>query len=810
MNDLKFALRQLLKNPGFTAVAVLTLALGIGATTAIFSVIHGVLISPYPYAAPEKIWAPGLSSASGPQEMRTIRKDEFDALAALPAFADLMGTSPGSALLTGEHPVQNLTAPRLTRTSFQFLGVTPVLGRTFGPGDFSPSGEPQPVTVISHRLWQKLFSGDVGVLGKQLRLDDRLHSIIGVMPPRFGWWTSDGLWLPLPDVHGATEYIFPIVRLAPGMDPSVARQQLQSLYDTFSKTHPDRFPKEKFEARLTNYLDMTSASGEMQNTLQLLFGAVGLLLLIACANIANLQLARASARVREMAVRLALGAKRARLVRQLLTESVLLAALGGVAGLALAVAITKLMVVLMPGFNVPNEARIEVNGPVLGFCLAVSLVTGVLFGLFPALQSTRPDLAGTLKDERASGGTGRGGWFRSSLIVAEVALSVVLLVCAGLTVRSFLGLQMRDPGFRPENVVVADVPLPAARYPTLERRNRFALELLERVQNLPGVEAAAIANGGTPFGGPRSGYSIQGQKGPEANPLTVVLASDGYFKTLGIGLRRGRLLESDDLRRSDRVCVINEAAAKLWPAGEDPLGRPLRVDLLAGTPGGNVFFATNGGPELTVVGICADTLNDGLARDTQPAAFIPFTLVAPSGRTLAFRTRLDPAVLFKTIREQVHSLDASMPLGTHRTLDEAMAEQTSQPRFTMTLFSLFATAGLTLAGVGLFSVLSYLVTRRTREIGVRMALGAQRSDVLGLVFKEGGRWVALGLLIGLVASVAATRLLGSQVSLHGVGTFDPLSLVAVAIVLAAIALLACWLPARRAARVEPMVALRSE
>ncbi len=809
MNDFRFALRQLLKNPGFAAVAVLTLALGIGATTAIFSVVYGVLINPYPYAHPETIWAPGLQSAGGQQTMRPYRKDEFDAMASLPGVADMMGTSPGSALLTGEFAAENLTTPRLTPNAFQFLGVAPVVGRFFGPGDFSPSGEPQPVTVITFKLWQRLFAGDPKALGRTLRLDDRTYTIIGVMPARFGWWTSDGCWLPFDRTAGDPRRLFPIARLKPDANAAIVRQQLASLYVGLAQANPDGFPKEKFEATLTNYLDITSASGEMEHTLQLLFGAVAFLLLIACANIANLQLARATGRAKEMAIRLAIGAGRGRLVRQLLTESVLLSGLGGVLGLALGVAITRLMVVLMPSFNVPNEARIEVNGYVLLFCITVSLVTGILFGLVPALQSTRPNLSGALKNERSAEGVAKGGAFRSTLVVVEMALSVVLLISAGLTIRSFLALQQVDPGFQPENLVTADVMLPRSHYTTIEQHNRFAEELLERVERLPGVQAVAIGNGGTPFGGPPSGYSINGQPGADSLPITLNLVSANYLKTLGVMLRRGRMLTPDELRRGDRFTVINEAASKLWPAGVDPLGQQISLDLLKNLPN-SVLFLTNISPVLTVVGICADTRNNGLTRETQPTALIPFTLVAPGGRTLAIRSHGEPAAIFNALRREVTAMDSQLPVANTRTIEESMKDQTAQPRFTMALFSLFAVVGLALATVGLFSVLSYLVSRRTREIGIRMALGAQRHQVLGLVLKDGGRLAGLGILIGIIASLGVARFVGSQVDLYHVKAIDPVSFVTVIVVLGTVALLACWLPARRAASVNPNEALRSE
>ena len=568
--DLRFGARQLCKNPGFTAVAVLTLALGIGATTAIFSVIYGVLINPYPYSHPEQIWAPGLQSANNRQIMRSFRQDEFNAMASLSGFADMMGTTPGGSLLTGEFAPENITTPRVTSNAFHFIGVSPVLGRTFGPGDFSTSGVPQPVTVITFNLWQRLFGGDPNVIGKTLRFDDQVYSIVGVMPSHFGWWTIDGAWLPLYNAPSDPGRIFPIGRLKPGIAAPTVREQLQSLDVELAKANPAGFPKETFQATLTNYLDITVASGTMQNALRLLFGAVTFLLLIACANIANLQLARATGRTREMAIRMAIGAGRGRLLRQLLTESILLSGLGCVLGLAFTVAITRLMVALMPGYYVPAEARIEVNGHVLLFSVSMAVLAGILFGLVPALQTTRPDVAGAMKDERSSSVPVRAGAFRSTLIVVEMALSVILLICAGLTIRSFLALQNVDPGFRPENVVTADVMLPQSRYKTLDERNRFAQELLERVEKIPGVQSANIGNGGTPFGGPNSAYSIDGQPGPDSKPLMINLISPDYFKTMGITLRRGRSLEAANIQRGDRIAVINETAAKLWPTGRGP------------------------------------------------------------------------------------------------------------------------------------------------------------------------------------------------------------------------------------------------
>lgn len=810
MSDFKLAWRQLRKHPSFSAVAVLTLALGIGASTALFSVVHGVLISPYPYARPGEIWAPGVVSASGEQRMRSYRLEEFLEMSALPVFADVMATAPGNALLTGEYAPETLRAIRVSGNAFNFLGVPPVLGRTLQSSDIGSTGEPEPVVVLSFRRWQRLFRGNPDALGKTLRLDDQPHTIVGVMPPRFGWWTDDGVWLPLGTHRAENPSVFPIARLEPGLSATVAAEQLDRLFHEFARVNPSGFPKDEFVARLTNYLDITAASGTMQRSLQLLLGAVGLLLLIACANVANLQLARGTARAREIAVRLAIGARRGQIVRQLLTESVLLSVAGGALGLLFAYVLTDLTVNLMPGFYVPNESRIEINRPVLCFGAVVSVLTGILFGLAPALQVSRPDLVGALKEGGRDAGPAPGGRMRASLVVAEVALSMILLVSAGLTIRSLTALQRVDLGFRPENVMTVDLPLAPKRYATWEQRNRFAAELLERVQHLPGVRAAAIGNGGLPFGGPPSTYAIDGEAGSEGQRIMLQLVSGDYLRVAGVPLRRGRMLTAPEVDAADRVAVINESAAKLWPAGEDPVGRTLRLDSLQRLGSPTVLIPTNALPEVTVVGIMADTRNDGVQSEPRPAALVPYTLVAPPTRTLAVRSDGDPKALLGAIQAQVRELDAEQPVNAPTTFQERLGIQTAQPRFTSALFTLFAGLGLALAAAGIYSVLTYLVARRTREMGVRMALGARRGDVVRLVLRDGSKLTGLGLLIGLLGSLGVAQLLRSQLGLFRVSAVDPIAFVGVALLLAAVATLACLVPARRAAGVAPMEALRSE
>jgi predicted permease len=498
-------------------------------------------------------------------------------------------------------------------------------------------------------------------------------------------------------------------------------------------------------------------------------------------------------------------------VRQLLTESVLLSVLGGALGLGLSVALTRLLVALMPDFYVPNEARIEINGYVLLFCLVTAMLTGIIFGLVPALHSSRMNLADALKEEGKGHSSGHGGFFRSSLVVAEVAFSVVLLISAALTIRSFVALLHVNPGFRVDHVVVANLTRPAARYPTLARRNQFDRELLERIQHLPGVEAAEMGNGGAPFGGANSTYSIDGRVGASPRNIELNLVSPDYLKAMGISLLQGRMLDSDDVSGGRHFAVINQAAAKLWPAGQDPIGREIQADLMDGKKfPSSVFSPPNPAVNFTVVGICGNTRNNGLTAEPLPTVFIPYSLLSPPERVLIIRTGGEVSGLLNAVRSEVRSMDPQLALADAGTFEEAISSETVQPRFTMVLFSLFGGLGLALAVAGIYCVLSYLVSQRTREIGVRIALGAQRWDVLRLVASDGGQLVILGLLLGLLGGIGAARVLASQLELFHVGAGDLISFLGVVSLLAIVGALACWLPARRAANLDPMQALRHE
>jgi putative ABC transport system permease protein len=808
--DIGYAVRVLRKNSGQTLVALISLALGIGATTAIFSVIYGVLISPYPYGRPNLIWAPLISDLARPQgggfsghQMR-----DYVELKRLPALADTMATRPEGRVLTGDHTPENFSAINVTANAFQFLEVPPLLGRTIEPSDIRSDGQPEPVIVLTVKAWQRLFDGSPSALGKKLVLNDQPFTVIGVMPSRFGWWTDDGGWIVLPEDARDTRNVFAIMRLKAGISPKVAEDQLQALHLRLAKERPNDFPKAGFTTSLQNYLDITTASGAMQSSLRLLFGAVGLLLLIACANVANLQLARATARAHEVAVRMSVGAGRSRLVRQLLTESVVLAAVGGVLGVLFAFGITKAIVALIPDSYVPNEARITINLYALLFCGCVSVATGILFGLVPALKCSRPDLVDALKDSgRSLSGAAQGNRTRSILVVAEVTLAVVLLIAASLTIRGFFELQNRDTGFQPNHVLVVNLQLSPNRYSTYDQRVSFAERLLASAHELPDVQAAAIGNGGLPFGGPRSNYSIEGQPQPNPTDIQLGLISAEYPLTMSVPLRAGRNLEAREVSRAEPVALVNEAASKLWPAGTSPIGGRIRVSLLEKPPANAPGPAHTSGV-VTVVGIIADTRNEGLSNPPAPALYVPYTLVAPTGRTLAIKTGGNPRLLLNGLRERLKEIDPAQPMSRALTLEEIVGANIVQPRFNMALFTFFALLGLGLAAVGIYSLLSYSVGQRTREIGIRMALGARGGDVLGMILGMGGRLVLTGLILGVAVSVILVRALKSQVFQVPETDFVALS-VAVA-VLGVAALIACIVPAGRAARLDPMSALRHE
>jgi putative ABC transport system permease protein len=809
--DVRYALRGFRKNPGFTAVALLSLMLGIGTSIALFSVVYGVLIAPYPYAKPNEIWAPAVVGPNDPVRMwHQYPLREMVEMQKLPAFADVMATIPKSVVLSGGTNPEGFYGVYLTGNGFNFIGVKPLIGRTIQPFDIHPSGEPDAVVVLTYQFWQRYFSGDSHAIGEKITLNDLPYTIIGIMPPRFGWWTNEAFWLPMPMNLADDTSVNVIMRLRPGITKEVAEQQLHQLNVRLAAEQPQEFPKGQLRTVLLNYMDITQASGQMRSSLHLLFAAVGLLLLISCVNVANLQLARTTTRAREIAMRLAIGAGRGRLVRQLLTESVMLSVLGGVLGVLFAIAATRVIVILIPPDYVPNEARITINGYVLLFSLAISMLTGILFGLAPALRSSRPDLVETLKDG-GNGATGstRAQTIRSWLVVAEISLSVMLLAGASLAIRNFTQLLNTDLGFQPERVLHMRLTLPPKQYNTFEQRNLFDQNLLASIINVPGIEAAALGNGGMPYSGWESSYALDGRKPlSDDQKLVVSLVSEKYPQTMGIPLKRGREFTEAEIENVSHVALINESAAELWPAGVDPIGRHLRLDALDKPLPPSVLRPAGNNSDLMIVGVIGDIKNSGMADATRPAVYLPYMMIAPPDRQIIVRTAGPPLAMVSAVREKVRALDKNLPLGRPVTLDEVLGEETQQPRFNMALFSGFAALGLTLAAIGIYSVISYTVTQRVHEIGVRMALGAKRGDILKLVLLMVAKVAGLGLAIGLCGSILLERMVRFEV--FAKTSFDFASLAAVILTLSAVALLAAWMPASRAGKLDPVTALRHE
>jgi putative ABC transport system permease protein len=802
--DLGFALRSLLKAPGFTGVAVLTIALGIGVTTSLFSVIYGVLLDPYPYAKSGEIWAPEVTDQKT-NRPTGLRMTDYLEMSRLPGVASAMATTYSSVTLSGGMNPEIVTAPLVTGTAFEFLGVAPVLGRGLMPADIQPNGEPEAVTVLSFKFWQSRFNGDPGVVGRTVVLDDKPHVVVGVMPPRFGWYTNDGLWLPLSTLD-ANRGVRPIVRLKPGVSAEVADQQLIALMQEQARQTPGRFPKDGFTTRFNNYLNVTVASGDMRSSLIVLLCAVGFLLLIVCTNVANLQLARGVGRSREMAVRLALGAGRGRLVRQLLTESIALSVWGGLLGLLIAYGLTQIIVALMPENYVPNEARVTLNRWVLGFSAALAMLTGVLSGLVPGWQCTKPDVNEALKDGGQGAGVGshRGNRIRNSLVVVEVALSVILLVGASLAMLSFIKLQRTDYGVETERMLMLRVPLAAKRYPAFEQRIGFARDFVERIRALPGVAHATV---GLPPGFEAgSGVTVPGQPKPN-DGLSLNYVDADYLATYGIALKAGRGLTEQDVTRGERVALISESVAKLWVNGESPLGRTIAVDALVGG-GANNLPREGAMKEVTVVGIVADAHTRGRQQPAPATVFVPYTLRAPTQRAFVVRTLMEPAGLLSAMRAELRALDKEQPMLQPVTFDEIVEQQVKQPRFNMALFGGLAGIALVLAAAGIYGVLSYAVAQRSREIGLRMALGADRAAVLRLFLKLGGRLLVIGLVTGVAISLGLAKIVSSRV--FGGPLLDPWAFAIAVLLLSATALLACYVPARRATKVDPMVALRAE
>jgi predicted permease len=799
--DLRFGARNLAASPGFTVLAVTSLALGIMATTAMYSVVHAVVLDPFPYRDVQDLMSVRVAEVDGPGGRTGYSIDQFLEIAERNTIFDgVIASTISDVVWTSGGEPQRLRGNHVTTNTFDVLGVPPLLGRAAGAGDGVP-GAP-PVVVLGYRFWQRQLGGDPGVVGRELRLNGVVRTVVGVMPRRFMWRGAD-VYLPTVFARGRTvddvRFVHLLGRLRPGVTDARAEVDLGGIVADLQKREPALFP-EQWRVSLLSFEETFPSA--IRQTLWILFGAVGLLLLIACVNVSNLLLSRATARQREMAVRAALGAGRGRLVRQLLTESLLLALAGGALGVLLAQGALRAMIALVPPDTIPDEAEIAINTAVLAFTVVVSVLTAVVFGLAPAWQSSKTQLSDTLKESgrTVSGGVGQAV-VRNGLVVAEVALSVMLLVGATLMMRTVLALQDVELGIRTDRLLTMRIPLPAQRYPDAARRAAFFRELLPRVAALPGVAAAALNTGLHPLGNWNMPVEVAGVAA-DARPVVVHQVSADYTKALGIPLRSGRLFDAAEVERGRRLALVNQAFARRYAAGKGAAGLVVHLPRLQSAP----FEVAD--PSFEVVGVVEDTLNRGFTDEIRPEVYVPYTVAAAADR-LAVLTTVEPASLVNAVRGQVHALDREQPVSDVRTMEAWLQSSVfAGPRFSLVLFGVFAALGLCLAVVGVYGVVSHAVARRTQEIGVRMALGASSRRIAGMVVGSGLRLVGAGVVLGLLGSAAAARALRQLI--WNVSPFDPLSFALVAAVLVVVGVQACLRPALRASRVDPVTALRYE
>ena len=806
-HDVRYGLRSIAAQPGFTALAIVTLALGIGAATTIFSVIQNVLLDPFPYRNADRVIAIRIHDATNPQPFGrpVLRTPEFlDYVEQTRVIEDAIGGISSDVLMTVNGGTEQVNGGAVTPNMFEFLGVSPLLGRALNAADGEP-GAP-PVAVMAHKMWVKYFSGDPAIVGQVLTLNGIPRTVVGVMPNRFTKLAAD-IYVPVKLTRADAEiqdryYVFQ-ARLKPGVTIAQATADLDAVAHRVAKTYPQNYPP-KFNLIVVPWVD--SIVGEFRTTLYIMSAAVALLLLIACFNVAIMLLARATARGREMAVRASLGASRSRLVGQLLIESVMLATAGAALGCLFAWIGIKGVVPLIPEGMIPREVVIGLNPKVLAFSLAAAIGTVLLFGLAPAIQAARRDIVQPLRQTGKGTSSSSGGGLRNGLIITEIALSLVLLAGAGILIRSFVKLQQVDLGMNPDNIVVARLPFPPGdRYKAAVEVQQFFEELLPRLERLPGVIAAAETTTLPPYGGVGTEIEIPGRTHAEKWNGQVQLVSEGYAQTLGLRLLRGRMLTKTEVSGARKVAVVNQTLVTRYFGGEDPIGRDIQLLVFKGIPDGAVPD-----PTFQIVGVIADVKNSGVQDPPEPEAMVPHTLVGRVFmRGVLIRTAADPGGLLNSVRREVWAVDRGMAITDSGTLDSYLQRFTyAAPRFSLTLVSVFAGVGLVLVVIGVYSVVGYSVSRQTHEIGIRMALGAQRRDVLLLVVRLTLTLVGIGIAIGLAGSVAVSRVLANQI--WGVSPRDPVALGSVAAGMLLAALVACYVPARRAMKVDPIIALRQE
>ena len=806
LQDLRYSARQLIKCAGFTLTAVLSLALGIGAATAVFSVIYAALVNPYPYPAADRIVRLTVDSKAGSGDPVVLNGAEIQTLRQSPVVKSVLTMDYKALMLTGQDLPENVNAVSLISNAFQDLGVPPLLGRGIWPSDAVDGQEPQPVVLLSYKFWRRHYLSNPDVLGHTLQLDHKNFKIVGVAAPRFAWGDGD-VYLPLKLMRdpGRTSVINLLLR--PGVSPAAADAALQPLVEQFASYMPNDFP-DVFKVHVQGLNDwVVSALG---GTLYLLFGAVMLLLAIGCGNVSILLLARGTARQHELAVRTAIGAGRLRIIRQLLIDSLLLAAIGAALGVLTSYGALAVIQSLLPRSSFASEVSIGINLPVLVFSVTVALGTGVLFGLWPALQLSRTQIGQIMQSgTRRVAGSVRGRRTHSMLIAAQVALTLLLLAAAGSSMKGFAQLIHQPLGFDPHNVMAIGIPLREDSYRTWPARVAYFEQLRGKVAETSGVTTAAISTDATP---PRNGwimgFEILGK--PVANPPmgSINLTSPDYFSVLCIPLLQGRIWSDAENSRGAHVAVINRTLAQRYFPNGDAIGHSVKMPGLEGNPATVLSPPHIGSSWLQIVGIVDDARNDGLRTVARPAVFVPYTFSMGESTEILVRSEVPPLTLLHTVREQLREINPDQPtfagdLETRLTYEP----EWQQEHIAAWIFGAFAWLALALAAIGLHSVASYTVAQRTNEFGIRLALGAQRGDLLRIVFRSALGSMGAGILAGVALSLALSQIIAKWAQGNA---RDPVILLAGTIILSLVSGLACAIPARRASKVDPLVALRCE
>lgn len=806
--DVVLGLRRLRRDPGFAMIAILTLALGIGANAAIFSVLSAVLLRPLPYAEPDRVMSVWVS-IRGAEQPWLSAPEVLDYQKGTPAFAAIAAYHATSENITGEGAPERVAVSQVTRNMFDALGLEPLLGRRFTAEEDAPNG--RRVVAIGYDMWRQRYNGDPAVLGRTIRVNGAPATVVAVLPKdaqlpmEFRGDPRSALWMPLAlnlDSLGnyGSRHLYGVARLAPGATVETANAQLAAVVSSWE------FLPEAFKFAVTLIPVEQLVFGKVRLLLYVLLGAVGFVLLIACANVANLLLARADDRRREIAVRTSLGAGRTRLLTQLITESMIIALAGGLAGIGLAFAGVEGLVALRP-VGIPRIDSAAVDGTVLLATLGLTILTGLIFGVGPAMQLVRSTsgrgsgLVDTLKEGGRAGTAGRNRQqFRRLLVVSEIALSVVLLIGATLMIRSFIQLQRIDLGYSADNVLTLRLSLPSATYDSPESIVRYYAEVQRRMEALPGVHSAGLVRV-LPLtaGTGQASIAIEDAQNPHVPQAEWQIVTPGYFETMGMRLIRGRFLQPSDKENAPVAVVINETMANTYWENEDPIGKRFRQAV-------SVYS--------TIVGIVADERGNSAVEEPKPRMYHAFAQYpahrgfAPAAMTVVLKTAGSPLAVVDAARREIAAIDGDVPVSDIRAMKSVVDEAFSSPRFTTLLLGIFAAVALILAAIGIYGVISYGVTQRTHEIGIRVAVGAGRGDIIRLVVSGGAALTIAGIAIGTLAAVFLTRLMKSLV--YGVGTLDPLTFAAVPLTLGAIALIACWIPARRASSVDPLLALRSQ